>query len=504
MLIRKGKKMEDAEPHQSGNEQGNLQMGQIDPTPALAHRQLREGEFWRHVPAYESVSEAQFNDHAWQLKNSITNTRELFEAVNSIADNAFLQDAAEGFLRAPMSIRVTPYVIALIDWSAPYRDPLRRQYIPVSTEQTCDHPELEMDSLHEQDHAPVTGLTHRYPDKVLLLALDHCPVYCRYCTRSYAIGGSTGTVEKLKLGQGRERLESAFEYIASRPEVEDVVISGGDTAMLRPEKIRWIGETLLSMPNICRIRYATKAPAILPQKIITDHEWYRALSDVHQLGRRLHKEVCVHTHFSHPNEITEISRRAMNRFMEDGITVRNQAVLQRNVNDSPETMILLTRRLSFINVQPYYVYMHDLVKGVEDLRTTLDAGIDIEKRVRGTTAGFNTPAFVVDLPGGGGKRLVHSYEYYSRETGISVFISPSVNGDKRFLYYDPIRSLSPEIQRDWFEADRRREMIAEALEASGQAGKPGWKNIAAGSGAKITVNRRHPRLRRPIDVEAWR
>jgi lysine 2,3-aminomutase len=473
-------------------------MVQINPTAVLPHRQLKDGEFWRQIPAYQGVSDAQFNDHGWQLKNSVTNKRELFETVRDIADNAFLEDAAEGFLRAPMSIRVTPYVIALIDWSAPYRDPLRRQYIPVSTEQISDHPELEMDSLHERANSPVKGLTHRYPDKVLLLALDHCPVYCRYCTRSYAVGGDTGSVEKMKLGQGKDRLESAFEYIASRPEVEDVVISGGDTAMLRPEKIRWIGETLLSLPNICRIRYATKAPAILPQKILSDHEWYQALAGVHRLGRRLHKEVCVHTHFSHPNEVTEISRRAMNRFMEDGITVRNQAVLQRNVNDSPETMSLLTRRLSFINVQPYYVYMHDLVKGVEDLRTTLEVGIDIEKRVRGITAGFNTPAFIVDLPGGGGKRDVHSYEYYSRETGISVFISPSVNGDKRFLYYDPIGALSPDIQRDWLDADRRREMIADALAATGQVRDSAWRNIPAGSGAIISANQRHAGITGPF------
>ncbi len=420
------------------------------------------------IPAYREVTETQFNDHGWQLKHSVTNTRELFETVQEVVDPAFLQDASAGFLRAPMAIRVTPYLISLIDWSSPYSDPLRKQYIPLSSEQMSDHPELEMDSLHEQASSPVPGLTHRYPDKVLLLALDHCPVYCRYCTRSYAVGASTSTVEKRKLGQGKDRLEAAFAYIASRPQIEDVVVSGGDAAMLRPERIRWIGETLLGIENVCRIRFATKAPAILPQKILSDHEWYRAIADVHRLGRRLHKEVCVHTHFSHPNEVTEISRNAMNRFMEDGITVRNQAVLQRNVNDSPETMILLTRRLSYLNVHPYYVYMHDLVKGVEDLRTPLSAGIDIEKWVRGATAGFNTPSFVVDLPEGGGKRSVHSFEHYNRETGISVFISPSVNGEKMFLYFDPVHSLRPAVQEAWFNRNARREMIEDALHRAGR------------------------------------
>jgi len=459
--------MIDIDPHPSPNSPGLPDL-HLQPSTPPSHRRLKGGEFWREIPAYREVTEVQFNDHGWQLKHSITNTRELFETVQDMVDPAFLQDAAAGFLHAPMAIRVTPYLISLIDWTAPRNDPLRRQYIPLSSEQIVDHPELAMDSLHEQVGSPVSGLTHRYPDKVLLLALDHCPVYCRYCTRSYAVGGNTDTVEKRKLGQGKDRLEAAFAYIASQPQIEDVVVSGGDTAMLRPERIRWIGETLLEMDNVRRIRFATKAPAILPQKILSDHEWYRAIADVHRLGRRLHKEVCVHTHFSHPNEVTEISHNAMNRFMEDGITVRNQAVLQRNVNDSPEAMILLTRRLSYLNVHPYYVYMHDLVKGVEDLRTPLSTGIEIEKWVRGSTAGFNTPSFVVDLPGGGGKRSVHSFEHYNRETGISVFVSPSVDGRKLFLYYDPVHALSAVIRRDWFDPARRRDMIDAALKAAGK------------------------------------
>ena len=114
----------------------------------------------------------------------------------------------------------------------------------------------------------------------------------------------------------------------------------------------------------------------------------------------------------------------MDRLFERGITVRNQTVLQRKVNDSAATMTLLVKRLSYVNVHPYYVYMHDLVKGVEDLRTTLATGLQIEKEIRGATAGFNTPTVVVDAPGGGGKRDAHSYEHYDRTTGISVYTAP--------------------------------------------------------------------------------
>jgi lysine 2,3-aminomutase len=145
--------------------------------------------------------------------------------------------------------------------------------------------------------------------------------------------------------------------------------------------------------------------------------------------------------------------------------VRNQSVLQRRVNDTVETMQLLVKRLGYCNVQPYYVYVHDLVKGVEDLRTTLQTGLDLEKQVRGVTAGFHTPTFVVDAPGGGGKRAIHSYEYYDRETGISVYTAPSVKPGY-FLYFDPIDTLSPEARARWNDPAEQDRMIDAALQGA--------------------------------------
>jgi lysine 2,3-aminomutase len=154
----------------------------------------------------------------------------------------------------------------------------------------------------------------------------------------------------------------------------------------------------------------------------------------------------------------------MNRLMERGIFVRNQSVLQRRVNDSPETMTLLVKRLGHVNVHPYYVYVHDLVQGVEDLRTTLDTALYLEKWVRGSTAGFNTPTFVVDAPGGGGKRNAHSYEYYDRESGISVFMAPSVKPGQYFLYYDPLEQLSESARRRWADPREQEIMVQVAIQ----------------------------------------
>lgn len=419
------------------------------PASALAHRQLRQGEFWRRIPAYKDVDTATFLDHLWQGKHSITTIEKLVETIGGLVPPAFVEDARAAFKKAPMALRLSPYVIATIDWSDPYDDPIRTQFLPLASRFKPDHPLLSLDSLHEQDDAPVPGLTHRYPDKALFLALDVCPVYCRFCTRSYAVGTDTEQVEKVHLNPSPRRWALAFQYIESRPEIEDVVVSGGDTYQLNANHIRTIGETLLAIPHVRRMRFATKGPAVMPQKLLTDTAWLDALAHVVELGRKLGKEVVLHTHFNHPNEITWVTEAAMNALFERGITVRNQTVLQRGVNDDPEVMRLLVRRLGYLNVHPYYVYMHDLVRGVEDLRTTVQTGMDIEKYVRGTTAGFNTPTFICDAPGGGGKRDIHSAEYYDRENGIAVYTAPSVKPGEYFVYYDPIDQLSPEAQARW-------------------------------------------------------
>jgi lysine 2,3-aminomutase len=454
---------------------------EVDPN-TLTHRQLLSGPFWQKIPAYKDLSEEEFLDHGFQARNSITRADKLLAAVRDLVPKAFYDDVEVGMKRAPMALRVSPYLLSLIDWSRPYEDPLRRQFIPVASRLLPDHPKLTLDSLAEQADAPTPGLTHRYRDKALFLALDTCPVYCRFCLRSYAVGIDTDQVEKVSLKAKDDRWDAAFRYIASRPELEDIVISGGDSYQLRASQVDKIGKTLLGMDNVRRLRFATKGPAVMPQKILTDDEWRNALIGVVEMGRKLHKEVVIHTHFNHPNEITYITQRAMNLLFEHGVIVRNQSVLLRGVNDSVATIRELIRRLSFMNVQPYYVYQHDLVRGVEDLRTRLQTTIDIEKHVRGDTAGFNTPTFVCDAPGGGGKRTAASFEHYDRETGISVFTAPGVKPGF-FLYFDPVDTLSPETQERWKNEAEQQKMVDDA-KAKAREKK---KNASTASSVPTTI-----------------
>lgn len=429
----------------------------------IAHRNVRRDPFWQQIPAWREVDEATFADYMWQEKNAITTPKKLLDTVRDLVDERFIKDAEAGFAMAPMAVRISPYLLSLMDWNHPYTDPIRLQFLPLASEAEPDHPMLTLDSLHEQGDAPVPGLTHRYPDKALFLALDTCPVYCRFCTRSYAVGLDTDAVEKLSLKADQGRWKQAFQYMSERPELEDVVISGGDSYRLKPQQILDIGDALIAMPHIRRFRFATKGLAVVPMRIRDGDPWFEALSQVHTKARKAGKDVVLHTHFNHANEITGFSLDAARILHERGIFTRNQSVLQRRVNDQPDEQIMLARRLSYINVHPYYVYVHDLVKGVEALRTTVATAIRLEKRLRGAQAGFNTPTFVVDALGGGGKRDAHSFEYYDQETGISVYTAPAVKEGRLFTYFDPMSALSPHMQQAWSDEKMRHEMIHDAL-----------------------------------------
>lgn len=436
-------------------------------SPLLTHdteyKNFTRSDFWKKIPAFAEVDSATFLSCKWQTQNTIAYPRQLKKILQDIVDKVFYQDFQEGLKKAPMAFRVTPYLVSLIDWNDPYNCPIRIQFLPVASQMQNDHPMLHLDTLCEQADSPVTGLVHRYHDRALFLALNICPVYCRFCTRSYAIGSDTESVKKLKINQNYKRWDMAFDYIRQHQEIEDIVISGGDCYMLKSDQIEYIGFELLKIPHIRRIRYATKGLSAMPQKFISDTEWTDALTHVVNYGKDIQKEVVVQTHFNHGSEITWITREAMKILFKRGITVRNQTVLQRNVNDNEREMTKLVKKLGHININPYYVYVCDMVSGVESLRTSVATAARIEKYVRGSTAGFNIPTFVCDAPNGGGKRGVHSYEYYNPTTGISVYTAPSVKPGKYFFYFDPLCDLPLEVQERWKNENDRRLMILNAL-----------------------------------------
>lgn len=186
----------------------------VDPAN-LEHRNLREDEFWRRIPTF-NVDRKTFLDYRWQRKNSVYGQKNLLELLSNIAPANFVEDVSMALTISPMAVRLTPYSLSLIDWEDPWSDPIRREFIPLLSEKVLDHPMTRFDSLDEQVDAPVEGLTHRYPDKALFLALDSCPAYCQFCTRSYLTGPDTQSNTKFSLGVNPTRWEHAFQYIRSR------------------------------------------------------------------------------------------------------------------------------------------------------------------------------------------------------------------------------------------------------------------------------------------------
>ncbi|BAB52331.1 KamA family radical SAM protein [Mesorhizobium japonicum] len=408
----------------------------------------------------------EFADAAWQDHHAVTRVDQLREWMGADADGNLIRDVERGLARAPMALRITPYLLNLIDWSNFLEDPIRKQFIPVGSELLPSHPLLKMDSLHERKSSPVDGLVHRYKDKVLLLATDRCPVYCRFCTRSYSVGLDTQSVLKKKVSPFQSRWDTILAYLRVTPVIADVVVSGGDCFRLKPSRLLAIGMGLLSIPSIRRIRFATKGLAVLPMKITSDHKWTDALVNISDAGRDQGVEISFHTHFNHPREITDYTIAAAELLFKRGIRMRNQSVLMAGVNDDPEVMKQLVKKLSDLHIQPYYVYTCDLVDGIEHMRCSVRLACQIEKAVRGITAGYNTPLFVVDTPGGGGKRDVHSFEHYNTQTGLAVYRALSVRPDQLFTYPDPLQSLSPDAQAAWVDPWRAKGMLREAVRAA--------------------------------------
>ncbi len=311
----------------------------------------------------------------WQqlLKQSVSSVDQLVEKFQ------IKKDVAERLNEFFMA-RINPYYLSLIRYPG---DPIWLQAVPDEVE--LYDMDASDDPLNEESMSPVPNLTHRYPDRVLFLTTSQCGLYCRFCTRKRKVGDSS----KINM----KELESAFQYLEEHTEVNDVILSGGDPLMLSDNMLEKVLVRLRQIPHIQIIRLGTKMPCVLPQRITP------------QLCEMLKKyhPIYVNTHFNHPWEITEESSKACEMLVDAGCPVGCQTVLLKGVNDDPEVMRDLMKKLLAIRVRPYYIYQADLTKGANHFRTPIDVGLEIMDNLRGHISGLAVPQFVIDAPGGGGK-----------------------------------------------------------------------------------------------------
>lgn len=337
----------------------------------------------RRYELFKDVPDELWNDWKWQLKNRIETLEDLKKYLPLTAEEEEGVKKCLGTLR----MAITPYYLSLIDPNDP-QDPIRKQAIPTGLEVHQSAADL-LDPLHEDGDSPVPGLTHRYPDRVLLLITDQCSMYCRHCTRRRFAGHHDKALPM-------EQIDKAIDYIRNTPQVRDVLLSGGDALLVSDDKLEYIIKKLREIPHVEIIRIGSRIPVVLPQRIT---------EDLVNMLKKYHP-IWLNTHFNHPNEITEDSKAACARLADAGVPLGNQSVLLRGVNDCVHVMRELVHGLVKIRVRPYYIYQCDLSMGLEHFRTPVSKGIEIIEGLRGHTSGYCVPTFVVDAPGGGGKTPV--------------------------------------------------------------------------------------------------
>lgn len=335
---------------------------------------------YKDIPLWKNVTEEEWNDWQWQVKNRITTLEGLKQVIEVTAEEE------KGILKCLETLRmgITPYYAALMDENDP-NCPIRKQAVPRTVELLKGSADME-DPLHEDEDSPVPGLTHRYPDRVLLLITDMCSMYCRHCTRR-RFAGQNDT------GMPVDKIDAAIEYIRNAPEVRDVLLSGGDCLLASDERLEYIISKLREIEHVEVIRLGSRTPVVMPQRITP------AL--VNMLKK--YHPIWLNTHFNHPKELTEEAKKALALMADAGIPLGNQSVLLRGINDCIHIMRDLVHGLVRNRVRPYYIYQCDLSMGIEHFRTSVAKGIEIIEGLRGHTSGYAVPNFVVDAPGGGGK-----------------------------------------------------------------------------------------------------
>ena len=332
---------------------------------------------------FPEVTDEQWNNWHWQVQNRIETLEQLKKYIKLTTEE---ENGVKESLKT-LRMAITPYYLSLIDQSNP-NCPVRKQAIPTHAETHHSAADL-LDPLHEDGDSPAPGLTHRYPDRVLLLVTDMCSMYCRHCTRRRFAGQTDSS-------SSQDDISKAIDYIARTPQVRDVLLSGGDALMISDSHLESIISRLREIPHVEIIRIGTRTPVVCPQRI-TD--------DLVNMLKKYHP-IWLNTHFNHPQEVTEESIAACERMANAGIPLGNQSVLLRGVNDCVPTMKKLVQQLVKMRVRPYYIYQCDLSMGLEHFRTPVSKGIEIIENLRGHTSGYAVPTFVVDAPGGGGKTPV--------------------------------------------------------------------------------------------------
>jgi lysine 2,3-aminomutase len=300
------------------------------------------------------------------------------------------------------AVAVSPTLRGLIDPSDP-ADPIARQFLPDVAELTIMPEELR-DPIADETHSPVKGIVHRHPDRVLLKAVNACPVYCRFCFRREMVGPGKG-------GLSPSELADALAYIRDHREIWEVILTGGDPFILSPRRVLQISDALAQTGHVKIIRWHSRVPVVEPERL-TD-----ALAAA-LIAPGITAWVAIHA--NHPRELGEEARAAIARLAKAGVNLVSQTVLLKGVNDEVDTLASLMRAFVEAGVKPYYLHHPDLARGTSHFRLGLEEGLALTRALRAKISGLAQPLYVLDLPGGFGKIPLESQNVVKTETGHRI------------------------------------------------------------------------------------
>ena len=358
----------------------------------------------------ESYDPARWNDWRWQMRHRFIKP-EQFEKLLRLTTS---ERRGLAMTHEKFAVAITPHFAELIDPDDP-NCPIRRQVVP-REEELLVGPGDMTDPCGEDHDEVVPGLVHRYPDRVLLLALDTCAAYCRYCTRSRLV--SQGELDPLP-----RRLDAVIAYLEAHTEVRDVLLSGGDPLLMSEDRLDEVLGRIRAIPHIEFVRIGSRVPSFLPQRITP--ELVAVL--------RKHR-VWLSLHFCHAREVTPDVANACDLLADGGIPLGSQTVLLKGVNDDVQTLKDLFHALLKVRVRPYYLYQCDPVVGTGHLRTSVAKGIELVSGLRGHTTGYAVPTYVIDAPGGGGKVPIQAETIVSYENGQALLRNWA---GRTYSYVDP-------------------------------------------------------------------
>ena len=366
---------------------------------------------YQDLPLWKDIPYQEWTDWHWQLRNAITTLEDL-EQVLSLSDDerCGIRTATEY-----LKMKISPHIATLIDPDN-LNDPLRVQFIPSIKEIiSLNSADLFADVNADERFSPVRGLVHRYPTKVLLLPTNYCGAYCRYCFRRKLVREVEETL-------GEKELEAAFEYIEKTPQIEEVILSGGDPLVLSDNALESILSSISRIPHVKILRLHTRLPVTIPYRITT--------SLVSMLTQ--YKPIYMVIHIDTSLEITEPMRDAITRLVDNGIPCFASCPLLRGINDDETTLRTLWTELVIMRVKPYYLFHSDPVKGLRHFLVPMSRGLEIMRNLYDRMSGLAMPHYCFNVPGGGGHILLN-YNFVA-EVDKGHYLLTTFEGDKVDYY----------------------------------------------------------------------